>query len=410
MSVETAGGSLLTQGQHLTFKPSSVVAERIGALGRTEDVVFSPDQTRLAIAGFNENKVLVIQIKIVTENGVMSIQSEGCVELRCPDFNRPHGLSWIDDGTLVIANRAGDVIIVSVPAVSNAGEAVEINPLFKLSEGSDGIIKSPGSVAVTRLNDQYFDLLVCNNYRNYVSRHIIQRRNGFEVVAGLRLFAHDLKVPDSIAVSSDGELVAVSNHFGKRVDVFPNDAGSATHSHPVFSLGVVHYPHGLRFAMDDRLLLVADAGAPLVHVFARDGIAWKEARSPLLSIKVIDDDSFRRGHANPQEGGPKGLDILADGSLFVVSCEEVPIAFFDFRSVRDQLVEADTTNHRQFRSSDARLLDTTIATMKGQHDQIGTLRAEIAKLKAMRDRRPDRWLVRLLKRAALKALGSGGKS
>jgi len=403
----------LTQGEHLTFKPSSVVAERLGALGRTEDVVYSPDQTRLAIAAYNENKVLVIQIRMITEAGVMSVRSDACVELRCADFNRPHGLSWLNDDTLVIGNRKQDVIVVSVPAVSNAGEVVEVHPLLKLSHGPNGLIKSPGSVAVTRLSDEYFDLLVCNNYRNYVSRHLIQRRNGFEVLAEVRLFEHDLKIPDSIAVSTDGKLVAVSNHEGQRIDVFANDADSATRSRPIFSLGVSDYPHGVRFAMDDRLVLVADAGAPLVHVFAQGGTAWKDAKGPNLSITVMDDESFRRGRANPQEGGPKGVDVLADGSVFVVSCEEEPIAFFDFRSVRDHLVGADATNLRHDRSGAARLLDTTLATMKGQHDQIEALRAEVTKLKsekAMRERTLDQRLVGLLKRAALRTLGSGGKS
>lgn len=398
------------QGQHVTFKPNSAVAAHIGALGRTEDVVFSPDQTRLAIAGFTENKVLVIEIRIVTENGVESVLSDGCVELRSPDFKRPHGLSWIDDATLVVANREGDVVIVPVHATGSTGETVEVKPFLRLSDESGGLIDSPGSVAVTRLSDQYFDLLVCNNYRNYVSRHIIQRKNGFSAISGLRLFDHGLKVPDSIAVSRDGDLVAVSNHYGKRVDVFPNGVGSAPQSRPDFSLGFMHFPHGVRFAMDDRLLLVADAGAPVVHVFARGENAWTTATNPPLSIKVIDDEAFRRGNADPREGGPKGLDILADGSVFVVSCEEVPIAFFDFRSVRDQLGVADTANQRQLRSGDARLLDTVLAAMKGQHNQIDSLQAEIAKLKALRDRSLDRRIMRMLRRAAAKALGSGGKN
>jgi hypothetical protein len=404
--------SILTQGRQLPFNPSSVVAERLGNLGRTEDVQFSPDQKRLAIAGFIADKILVVQIEIVSENGVLSIVSDRCVELLCPDFNKPHGLAWLDDETLIVANRKKDVIVVSVPVTSKAGLSVEIEPLLRLSEGGDGIIKSPGSVAVTPLGGQYFEVLVCNNYHHYVSRHIIQRRNGFEVISSLRLFEHDLKVPDSIAVSSDGSLVAVSNHYGRRVDVFLNDSDSTTHSLPVFSLGVTHYPHGVRFAMDDHLLLVADAGAPHVHVFSRDGLAWKEARDPLLSIKVIEDEPFLRGNTNPQEGGPKGLDVLVDGSLFVISCDEVPIAFFDFRAIRDHLVEPSATNHRKVRSSNAQMLDTTIATMKGQHEQIGKLRLELAQMKfekAMRGRRLDRRFVRLLKRTVRKVLGSDNK-
>jgi hypothetical protein len=400
----------LMQGLQLTFTPSPAVADRLRALGRTEDVGFSPDQTRLAIAGFNENKILVLEIEVVTDEGVLSVRSDACVELRCPDFKRPHGLCWMDDSTLVVANRAQDVIVVSVPAASNAGEAVDVEPLLRLSESGDGIIKSPGSVAVTRLNDAYFDFLVCNNYRHYVSRHIIHKRNGFEVVSSHRLFERGLNVPDGIAVSGDGDLVAVSNHNANRIDVFRNDSGSGAPSRPAFSLGITNYPHGVRFGMDDRLVLVADAGAPLVHVFARGGEAWKPSRTPVLSIKVMDDLSFQRGRKNPEEGGPKGLDLRADGSLFVVSCEEVPIAFFDFRAVRDQLVGPDAATHPQTRSGEARLQETTLAAMKGQHDQIVALQAEITQLKALRDRSLDRRLLRWVRRVALRVIKAAGKS
>lgn len=401
----------MVQCQNLVFTPSSAVAQHIAALGRTEDAVFSPDQTRLAIAGFNENKVLVIQIEVVSENGIMSVRSEECVELLCPDFNRPHGLSWIDDDTLVVANRGEDVILVSVPAVSNKGGAVVLEPELRLSEGCEDIIASPGSVDVVRLDDEYFDLLVCNNYRNYVSRHIIKRKNGFTAIAGVPLFKQGLKVPDGIAISRNGELVAISNHDCKRVDVFPNHPDSATATYPVASLEVSHYPHGVRFAMEDRLLLVADAGAPMVHVFVRNDTAWTSAKSPHLSLKVIADEVFRRGQRNPQEGGPKGLDILADGSLLVVSCEALPIAFFDFRPLRDRLVKPDLTNLRQVRSSDARLLDTVMAIVKAQHDQIGALRAELAKSavkKALPRPSLDRRIWRLLKRLAQDVNGGGG--
>lgn len=411
------------QGQLLPFKPSLDVAERVRALGRTEDVMFSPDQTRLAIAGFRESKILVIEFKAVTEDGVMSVQSAGCVELCCPEFDLPHGLAWIDDGTLVVANRQRDVVVVSVPEVGNESKSVDVEPLVRFSKGGDGIINVAGSVAVRRLNDQYFDFLVCNNTRNYVSRHIVRKGNGFEVISGLRLFEHGLQIPDGISISSDGDLVAVSNHHANRIDVFRNDADSAIHSPPAFSLGVPHYPHGVRFAMEDRLLLVADAGAPLVHVYARDGLSWKTAPGPDASITIMDDDAFRRGRINPEEGGPKGLDILADGSVLVVSCKEVPLAFFDFRSVRDQFVGPDTFVQREVRSDDLRMLETVIAAMNGQQTEIemlgaelakqqaelARLQAELAKIPAKRDGSLDQRFFGMVRRAALKALESAGK-
>lgn len=393
---------LLLQVDHLPFRPSSVVADRIRALGRTEDLMFSPDQKRLAIAGFSGNKILVIRLSTITEESGTSVLADACVELACPDFAQPHGLSWIDDETLVVANRKKDVIVVPVPPTSDAGATVEVEPLLSLSGGSDGIISTPGSVAVARLSDQYFDFLVCNNYRNYISRHIVRRTNGFEVVSGVRLFEEGLKVPDSIAVSSDGELVAVSNHYGKRVDLFENNSGSDKLSPPVFSLGVPHYPHGVRFAMQDRLILVADAGAPFVHVYARGEGSWKASTGPTASIRVLDDQTFKRGQVNPEEGGPKGLDILADGSLLAVSCEEVPVAFVDFRPVRDQLVGPAAHELVQSRSRDVRMVDTLVATLKSQHAQIGVLEAE---LRARRNGRLHRRIKRLLKRAKHKVFG-----
>ena len=396
-------------GEQLDFRPGPVVAERLRALGRTEDVMFSPDQTRLAIAGFRENRVLILGIRIVAEAGVLAIESDACVEIRCPEFKGPHGLAWIDGDTLVVANRGRDVLVVPVPAMGSAGPSVAVEPLLRLAGPGDGIIKAPGSVAVVRLDDRHFDFLVCNNYRNYVSRHIVRRQNGFDVLSASRLFEQGLKVPDSISVSTDGGLVAVSNHYGKRIDVFRNDAGSAPSLPPAFSLGLPGYPHGVRFALQDRLVLVADAGAPCIHVYARGEGGWASARGPSVSVRVMDDEAFRRGQNNPEEGGPKGLDILNDGSLVAVSCEEVPIAFFDFRAVRDQLVDSGLTRGPDPAPGEARLLETTLAALKGQQGQIAALQAEVARLTAERERSLDRRFLRLLRRLVQKAKGSEGK-
>ena len=46
---------------------------------------------------------------------------------------------------------------------------------------------------------------------------------------------------------------------------------------------------------------------------------------------MLSDKDFKRGHHNPKEGGPKGLDLTNDETLMVVTCEEQPLAFFQAR-------------------------------------------------------------------------------
>src|SRR4051794_22823616 len=47
----------------------------------------------------------------------------------------------------------------------------------------------------------------------------------------------------------------------------------------------------------------------------------------------MDQPRFARGQHNPQEGGPKGLDIDLSSSILVVTCESLPLAFFDARAM-----------------------------------------------------------------------------
>src|SRR5690606_6035906 len=102
---------------------------------------------------------------------------------------------------------------------------------------------------------------------------------------------------------------------------------------PDATLRGILYPHGLRFSPDGGLLFAADAGAPFVHVYRNDGAAWRGDLYPVASLRVIDDASYNRGRANPQEGGPKGLDLSPDGSVLVVTCEEVPFVCLDLRGL-----------------------------------------------------------------------------
>ena len=47
----------------LSFAKTAEVSAALARLGRTEDLQFSPDGKRLAIAGFNKSRLLVIDLR-----------------------------------------------------------------------------------------------------------------------------------------------------------------------------------------------------------------------------------------------------------------------------------------------------------------------------------------------------------
>lgn len=50
-------------------------------------------------------------------------------------------------------------------------------------------------------------------------------------------------------------------------------------------------------------------------------------------FRVLDDAVFERGHHNPREGGPKGIDVHEPWGLMVTTCAEQPLAFFDILDI-----------------------------------------------------------------------------
>ena len=91
----------------------------------------------------------------------------------------------------------------------------------------------------------------------------------------------------------------------------------------------------MRFLPDGNHICVTDAGAPFVRIYARPPQGWDGVQDPLFSVRVLDEATYRRGHYNPAEGGPKGIDLDAKGEIMAVTCEEQALAFFRLPSVFD---------------------------------------------------------------------------
>ncbi len=316
------------------------VRDAIEALGRTEDLRLSPDHRRLAIAGFRRNRIAILEIELGESATGTSVTINGALELSSPALKRPHGLDFIDDHTLIVANRGGDVTVFDLPAAEPGHRSREVTPRQTWSAGGLNLVESPGSVALASGVGDRCEVLVCNNHIHTVTRHRFDADSSEAAVESDVLLRKWLKIPDGVAVSHDRRWIAISNHSTHSVLVYDYSSALDEDANPVAVLRDLRYPHGLRFSQDDRRLFVADAGAPHVQIYDRDGDQWSGVRDPAATITVVDDAVFARGHVNPQEGGPKGIDISPDSNLLVTTTEFQPLAFFDISAVMAQADES----------------------------------------------------------------------
>lgn len=295
----------------------------IAALGRTEDVHWSPDGRHIAIAAFARNEVLVLTVE--QHEGIRVSAPRW---IACPRFESPHGVFWMDGDRLIVANRLGGVTAVAVPEASLAGERIDVAPLAFIASGCLQV-RTPGSVCSVPLGGGVYELLVCNNYAHCVTSHLVDARKGLSILSGAVLLEAGLGVPDGVAVSPDRGWIAISNHEHHSVFVYRNTPELNPDAAPEAVLEGLAYPHGLRFTPDGSALLVADAGRPEVYCFRRSSAVWSSRRSADRVLRVLDDADFRAGQYNPQEGGPKGIALSPDGAVLAISCQQRALDFFD---------------------------------------------------------------------------------
>jgi hypothetical protein len=308
----------------LEYTAADFVKEIIAGLGRTEDIKFSPSNSRLALACFLRNQVAVFDLcrssgeRIVLTNAFLISSSH----LRCP-----HGVDFLTDKRIVVANREGDLTIFDLP-YGGKGNSYNLDPVGRLS--SDDLIKTPGAVSVRR-SEKLYEMLVCNNRGNCVTRHLVDL-NG-QAISNRMFLRKWLHFPDGVSVG-DGWL-AVTNNECRNVLLYDMSKPANEKSYPEGILRYVYRPHGVRFTLGGRLIAVADYESPYVHVYMGDNGSWRGVRGPVLSLRVISDEDFLRGPT--RAGGPKGLDIDSASKILVTTSEVQPLAFFDFAMAREKI-------------------------------------------------------------------------
>jgi len=336
------------------YTASDAVRRVIDALGRTEDVQFSPSQRRLAVAGFHANRIAVFAVEIARVAGPPRVTLNGVVEIESATLRGPHGLCFLDEDTLVIANREGSLEVLAVPAPGAASDG-SASARRTVTGGASGRIIAPGSVAARMLDADTVELLVCNNYANSVTRHVLDRRRGFAETSDGLLLQHRLEVPDGICFSPDSRWIAVSNHDTHSVLLYDRRHGLGPEREPDGVLRNILCPHGVRFTFDQEFILVADAAARYVNVYKKEGETWCGTRDPVRLFEVMSPEVFARGRFNPQEGGPKGIDISKDTNVLVSTCESQTLAFFDLDEVLRvaEAPESRLKRYLQWRLSEA---------------------------------------------------------
>jgi hypothetical protein len=305
------------------------VRDVIASIGRTEDVRFSPNNRRLAVAGFFKNKVAIFDISVTASGNSKHITLTSAYEISSSHLKLPHGLDFIDDEKIIVANRGGHPCIFDLS--SDTLGSTEMTPLAIIRSDKIAI---PGSVRVVKKRQGLYEALICNNAGNTVTRHLIDFRAGCSITNNEVLFKKRIDVPDGICMSKEMQWIAVSNHDAHNVLLYENTPSLNESSDPDGILRCANYPHGLRFTSDGCFILVADGDLPYVHIYAKDDAGWRGVRNPLSSFRVLNNKDYLRGRDNvPGEGGPKGIDINEAAKIFVTTCQEQPLAFFDLSAV-----------------------------------------------------------------------------
>jgi hypothetical protein len=350
-------------------------------LDRTEDIAFSPTSRRLAVAAFNRHRIVVFDLDPLSVEGKGRVSLTGGVELSSRALRQPHGVDFIDDDTIVVASRTGDVNIFALPPGEPDVPLREMSPISTWPAGKTNLLQAPGAVAVIGAERNRHEILICNNGAHTVTKHSWSRLACDTNGHGAVLLQRYLDVPDGVACSGDHRWIAVSNHTLHCILVYRNSSSLSGDTEPTGILRGVTYPHGVCFTADSNHLFVADAGAPSIHIYARQPHDWCGVRYPAASLRIMDDDTFMRGHQHRNEGGPKGLDIDSGSSLLAVTSHHLPLAFF---SVPSMLAGTD---HGATRERTAFEYSCELALLDNIHRLATQLRAVGADLDYMRNSR-----------------------
>jgi len=346
----------------LDYQATPAVQAVIDGLGRTEDIRFSPSRKRLAFSAFDDGRIVVLEIAVTPSPSGPLIFLSDYVMFSSRNIDHPHGMAFVDEDTLVVANRTQFVSIFRIPPMGGAEKEFVIKPLRIIWRNRFRRLDSPGSVDVYPIGKGRYRLLICDNYAHVVTSAVLDKKHNFRVSGHKVLLAKSLEIPDGVCISADRRWIAISNHVPGTAFIYANEPDLGRESDPVATLLGMDCPHAIRFVEQDQKIIVADAATHFVHVYLNAGKGWSGYYRPHRVIRVMDDDTFQLGRYNVEEGGTKGIDVDPDSGVLAMTCEHQPLTFYTFETFLNH--EAYILNEA-IRSSGSLPITGTMASSAG---------------------------------------------
>src|SRR5262249_14796769 len=152
--------------EQIPFDAPPDVHAALEAVGRTEDVRFTPSGRRLALAAYANERIALADVEGTASTARPRVAVTHLELFASSSSREPHGLDFLDEETLVVGNRGGSVVVLRLPS-SEQTDATWVEPPGAVAgEASDG----PGSVLVDSHDPERPAVLVCNNFTSTITR------------------------------------------------------------------------------------------------------------------------------------------------------------------------------------------------------------------------------------------------
>ena len=93
----------------IDYRATDRVRALVASLGRTEDIRFSPNNRRLAIAAFNKSRIAILDVEIGKSGGSPEVSLTGGFTISSPALSHPHGVDFLDDETIAVVVLTDDL-------------------------------------------------------------------------------------------------------------------------------------------------------------------------------------------------------------------------------------------------------------------------------------------------------------